>query len=270
MSQALTKTTGDAGAIIERVIAAGDLSKLTPADRTKYYSEVCRSVGLNPFTRPFEYLTLKGKLVLYARKDATEQLRRINQVSIHKVEKEQDGDFYVVTAYARTPDGREDLDMGAVSTKGLTGDDLVNARLKAITKAKRRVTLSICGLGFLDETEVETIPGARRMPTRQDALPAASNQKLSPEDERKALVEKVEELCGALNSSGYQPRWTRITLNTYVNETFTVTDGLDSLSGDSLSQLINDLSLKLDQELGRADEPIEGESVVQAEDEPAF
>jgi hypothetical protein len=28
------------------------------------------------------------------------------------------------------------------------------------TKAKRRVTLSICGLGMLDETEVETIPGA--------------------------------------------------------------------------------------------------------------
>ena len=44
--------------------------------------------------------------------------------------------------------------------KGLAGDALVNAKLKAITKAKRRVTLSICGLGFLDETEIETIPTA--------------------------------------------------------------------------------------------------------------
>jgi hypothetical protein len=29
------------------------------------------------------------------------------------------------------------------------------------TKAKRRVTLSICGLGWLDESEVETVPRAR-------------------------------------------------------------------------------------------------------------
>ena len=34
---------------------------------------------------------------------------------------------------------------------------LANAIMKAETKAKRRVTLSICGLGMLDETELETI-----------------------------------------------------------------------------------------------------------------
>jgi len=32
--------------------------------------------------------------------------------------------------------------------------------MKAETKAKRRVTLSICGLGLLDETEVETVSTA--------------------------------------------------------------------------------------------------------------
>jgi len=32
--------------------------------------------------------------------------------------------------------------------------------MKAVTKAKRRLTLSLCGLGWLDETEVETIPTA--------------------------------------------------------------------------------------------------------------
>jgi len=44
---------------------------------------------------------------------------------------------------------------GAVDIKGLTGKNLANAFMKAETKAKRRVTLSICGLGFLDESEVE-------------------------------------------------------------------------------------------------------------------
>jgi hypothetical protein len=38
---------------------------------------------------------------------------------------------------------------------------LANALMKAETKAKRRVTLSIAGLGWLDETELETIPQAR-------------------------------------------------------------------------------------------------------------
>ena len=34
------------------------------------------------------------------------------------------------------------------------GEFAANAIMKAVTKAKRRVTLSISGLGFLDETEV--------------------------------------------------------------------------------------------------------------------
>ena len=62
------------GDIVEAVIAKGDLSKLTPGERTQYYVQVCESVGLNPLTKPFEYITLNGKLVLYARKDCTDLL----------------------------------------------------------------------------------------------------------------------------------------------------------------------------------------------------
>jgi ferric iron reductase protein FhuF len=32
--------------------------------------------------------------------------------------------------------------------------------MKAVTKGKRRLTLSLCGLGWLDETEIQTIPDA--------------------------------------------------------------------------------------------------------------
>src|SRR6202020_1247291 len=38
------------------------------------------------------------------------------------------------------------------------------AVMKAETKSKRRVTLSICGLGILDETEIETIPESKPAP----------------------------------------------------------------------------------------------------------
>ena len=54
-------------------------------------------------------------------------------------------------------EGRKDIDMGFADLGNYKGDSRGNLILKAITKAKRRVTLSICGLGMLDETETETI-----------------------------------------------------------------------------------------------------------------
>ena len=74
--------------------------------------------------------------------------------------REQVGDTYLVIARATMPDGRTDESLGAVPIGNLKGDMFANALMKAETKAKRRVTLSICGLGMLDETELETIPTA--------------------------------------------------------------------------------------------------------------
>lgn len=148
--------------IMEEVIAKGDLSKLSPEQRATYYVETCRSIGVNPLTKPFDYIVLNGKLTLYAAKTATDQLRTVRGVSIFKVEAETTPDgMRVVTAYARDANGREDMDLGVVNVKGLTGDALANAYMKALTKAKRRVTLSICGLGWLDESEIESVPSAR-------------------------------------------------------------------------------------------------------------
>ena len=165
-TNALATTNGhNAGDIMERVIAVGDLSKLQPEELVLYYNLTCESLGLNPLTRPFEYITLNGKLTLYARKDCTDQLRSLKRVSVAIVDRQRIEDIYAVTARATMPDGRTDESIGAVSIGGLKGDNLANALMKAETKAKRRVTLSICGLGMLDETELETIPaGARSEP----------------------------------------------------------------------------------------------------------
>jgi hypothetical protein len=146
--------------IAEKVLAQGKLELLTPGERVQYYMALCESLGLNPATRPFEYIVLSGSLRLYARKDATEQLRRKYGVSITRVTQEIIDGILTVTAYARTATGREDADIGCVALGNLAGEARANAYMKAHTKAKRRVTLSICGLGMLDSTEVETIPGA--------------------------------------------------------------------------------------------------------------
>lgn len=143
--------------IMERVLIAGDLSQLTPEERTSYYMQVCRSTGLNPLTRPFEYARLSGKTVLYARKDAADQLRRLHGVSLEITDRKMSGDLITVSVRASLPDGRHDEDIGALSSAGLKGEALANAIMKTITKAKRRATLSLCGLGLLDESEVEAV-----------------------------------------------------------------------------------------------------------------
>lgn len=158
------------GDVLAKVVCDGDLSKLSPGDRVLYYDAVCRSLGLNPLSKPFELIRLNGKLTLYARKDCTDQLRRLHSISLDAPQTQLHDDIFIVTVSARTPDGRTDTDMGAVSIKGLQGDALCNAMLKATTKAKRRVTLAICGLGFLDETEVEQfrepkLPNIPKSPT---------------------------------------------------------------------------------------------------------
>jgi hypothetical protein len=139
--------------IIETVLSKGDLSQLTVDERNNYYLRVCESIGLNPMTRPLEYIMLGGKTVLYVKRDGTDQLRAIHKVSVEDTRESEASGVYIVTVKVRNADGRTDMGTGAVNTKGLQGEALANALMKAETKAKRRATLSICGLGFLDETE---------------------------------------------------------------------------------------------------------------------
>lgn len=153
--------TRDVADVIEAVVLKGDLQKLSAEERVSYYRETCRSLGLNELTEPFGYITLNGKLTLYPKKNCTDQLRQIHGVSITRLERATVGDIHLVTAYAADKHGRQDSSTGAVAIAGLRGEALANALMKAETKAKRRVTLSLCGLGWTDESEIETIPGAR-------------------------------------------------------------------------------------------------------------
>jgi hypothetical protein len=152
---------------LERALIGGDLAQLSAPEKIQYYNSVCQSLGLNPLTKPFAYIRMPGrngepgKEVLYALKDCTEQLRNIHAISLTIPARELMDDVYVVTARASRPDGRVDESTGAVTVGGIKGEAKANAMMKAETKAKRRVTLSICGLGMLDETEIETIPAAQ-------------------------------------------------------------------------------------------------------------
>jgi hypothetical protein len=150
---------GDAQ-LMESVLLQGDLSELTPTQRVNYYKRVCESMGLNPLTRPFDYIKLNGKLTLYAKKDAADQLRNIHGVSIDDVDVVESATQFIVKVKGHNKDGRTDVEVGVVNKTDMQGN-LANAQMKAVTKGKRRLTLSLCGLGWLDETEVQTIPDAQ-------------------------------------------------------------------------------------------------------------
>lgn len=207
------ETTRDIASIdltaIERVIVAGDLAKLSPDQRWDYYQGVCRSMGLNPFTKPFEYITLNGKLTLYALKGCTDQLRRVYGVSLTQPSIQFDGGLCIVTITGRDKTDRTDTDIGAVNVEGLKGEARANAVMKAITKGKRRVTLSLCGLGMLDETETETetetIPNARTVSV-EEAHGIGQQQAATESPDRETMVRWFRWLQGVADERGHEER----------------------------------------------------------------
>ena len=162
--------------LLEKVLIEGDLEKLSAAERMEYYGKVCDSLGLNPLTRPFDYIKLSGKLTLYAKKDATEQLAKMHHVSIKLQPGRSIEGVYLVQATASTEYRSVDA-TGAVPIESLKGEAKANALMKAETKACRRAVLRLVGLGWLDETEVAAVPDAVPVmvdPATGEIVPPAS------------------------------------------------------------------------------------------------
>ena len=144
--------------IIESIVTRGDLSGLREEQLVGYYNYRCQQVGLDPSAKPFDLLVLSGKKVLYANAGATQQLANLHGLSTQITNRERVEDVYLVSVRCTGKDGRSSENQGAVDIKGLSGEKLANALMKATTKAIRRTVLAHCGLGMLDETELETIP----------------------------------------------------------------------------------------------------------------
>ena len=139
---------------VEKALMVGDFSKMDAQTRVAYYLAVCQSAGLNPLTRPFIPMkTQSGEVVLYATRECAEQLRAKHRMSIRIVSRERFDDLYCVTVLGSLPDGRTEEAQGIVEIHNLKGQALANALMRAESKAKRRATLALCGLGiaFLDE-----------------------------------------------------------------------------------------------------------------------
>lgn len=189
--------------------AQGDFTHASDAERAAAIIHRCNAIGLDVRTAPFQFIQTgygdKAKTIMYAAKSCSEQLALREKISIRHIEAppamvaalrgREEGEYIIVAVEASTPDGRVAQAVGALplfkesyvqggprgakQRTDLAGDDLVNAIMKCETKAKRRAILQLCGLGALDESEVETIPNAKQVP--QPSMDESLERHLGPE-----------------------------------------------------------------------------------------
>ena len=174
---------------IAKLVLNGDMKGLSDAQKVDYYSYRCQQAGLDPAAKPFDLLTLNGKMILYANASATQQLTSIHKLSHSITSRELTDGIYCVFCRVIGSDNRSTENMGAVPIEGLKGEAKANAMLKATTKAIRRTVLAHMGLGMMDETEVLTIPGAKVEPALTLAQPTEGGTAAgSPVDSTESLA----------------------------------------------------------------------------------
>lgn len=135
---------------------AGDLSKMTGGERLKFYGALCEFTGLNPLSKPFDWLTFQNKLQLYPNKGCAEQLRQLRKINVDILERKVEFGCLIVRVKVTSGDGRHDESIGAVPfNEKMPPESIANAMMKCETKAKRRATFSICGLSRFVRDDID-------------------------------------------------------------------------------------------------------------------
>ena len=143
----------DAAGALAHVLGSGDLYALSNAQRVAHYINLCRSLGLNPLSRPYQWIGFKESenspavLTLYFKPQAAAEVLRNNRVSVHFPRKEIVGELFVCEAHGTAPDGRLGVGTKYVPLTGkfgkLTGRYLANAFMAAESGALRRLAINM-------------------------------------------------------------------------------------------------------------------------------
>lgn len=154
---------------IDAIVMTGDLTKLNEQQRLVHYKNVCDFMEIDPRTQPLSYIHCDDpnggrRLILYALRAATDQIRRNKKIKITKLYKEVSEDLVTYFCEGEDSNGITEISTGSISTKNKRGPDLANCFMAAETKAKRRMTLAFSGSGLLDETEIADINAPMSLP----------------------------------------------------------------------------------------------------------
>ena len=172
--------------LLAKITQSGNLAYLSESDRLIYYFSYCRQLGLNPLSRPFDYISEgegdKLKISLYPNTIAASQLRDSRNVSTRIIREEilLDGEVYSVLVEAKMGDRTEEA-TGKVGIKldkygkPLSGEAKAKLMKKAESQARRRATLAIVGLDAIGEGD--SLASISDMPP--DCWPPDLDNKLS-------------------------------------------------------------------------------------------
>lgn len=179
--------------LLAKIVQSGNLAMLSESDRLIYYFNYCRQLGLNPLSRPFDYISEgegdKLKITLYPNTIAASQLRDSRNVSTKIVREEilLDGEVYSVLVEARMGDRTEQA-TGKVGikldkyNKPLSGEAKAKLMKKAESQARRRATLAIVGLDAIGEGDrrasISDMPPDCWTPDLSDKLLAIATSEL--------------------------------------------------------------------------------------------
>ena len=203
--------------VVSSIVLRGDLSGLTETQLTRYYASLCESLSLDVRYKPFDLILFNGKKVLYANRACTDMLAERHGITREVI----DGPRFVeldktkaIICIARvtSPSGRQET-----ATAVVPATDPINGMMKCETKAKRRATLAILGLGLLDHTELETIPGIK-LP--QDAsqtvvdAPSVSRDPLDVAEDMARILRDEKSLSRADKMARWQTLCTSVSIAT--------------------------------------------------------
>jgi len=191
---------GPPAELVAQVMLQGDLNDLDDGQRLDYIAGLCNHLGVSAAGKPFDLLKFQGKMVAYPSKRLAEQLRNRWCITVGVPEVTWDQDMVYVTVTAKMGD-RSDTDVGAVPCNGQNAEAKSIALRKAVTQAKRRVTLSLVGLSEFNEHDMEVAhlrQAAADGPERAALeLPAAKEEAKAPEEPMANLTD-VRTQCAAI------------------------------------------------------------------------
>jgi hypothetical protein len=155
----VTPNAEHASAALAHYLTTGDVARLDGAPLLALYFEICRSISINPRTRPLDLIefwdpeTKAKKLTLYPTHQCADQLAYLHRIRIETLDERIVGTLFKVALRGTMPDGRVEenvayLDLTDRDGKQLRGQKLGNAYMKTRTKAKRRLVLGMTGFNI--------------------------------------------------------------------------------------------------------------------------
>ncbi len=162
-------------ALINAYLRTGELQGFSDEMLNDIYAKECRRLNLDPFDRPFDVISFKkGSLRLYLTSkgnDTLAAIHNISRVTIHQpqVRVVQKALLVYCQSEAILPAGRRQSASAFLPYNEVT---LATDLMKIETKAERRATMKLMGIGALLEDDLSSIPNVM--------LPAVEPKQLDP------------------------------------------------------------------------------------------